>query len=333
MNGSWPQAIADGWHPLASMASLGRRPIARRVMDVSLVLFRGQAGPVVLRDRCPHRAMPLSLGRVEDGGVTCSYHGWRFGMQGRCLAVPGADTVPEISADAFPVVERAGLVWTSLAAQPAAFPALPVVFDDAALDRFWWLVEPSQARVLDAIENHVDPAHPHYLHPGLVRGWGPRRPVKVRLRIGPQGAEATYEENSRTQTWWPRLLEGTRARSIGRYYPPTIGQVVFENKNGFALSIAVVFVPERSGITRPFAHFATPRGLLPAWFKRWALKAFHVPVLSQDRRALARQAASIADSGGARYTHGPLDFLGPTIWKLAHGMDVPMEEQEAVIAL
>lgn len=40
-------------------------------------------------DCCPHQGAPLSDGEVQDGVVTCAWHGWRFGLaDGRWLDSP-----------------------------------------------------------------------------------------------------------------------------------------------------------------------------------------------------------------------------------------------------
>src|SRR5918997_3897383 len=66
------------------------RPLARTVDDTPLVLFRDTAHhAVALLDRCPHRNVPLSCGRVNDGLLQCCYHGWTFDGTGACRAVPG----------------------------------------------------------------------------------------------------------------------------------------------------------------------------------------------------------------------------------------------------
>lgn len=333
MSEPWPASVAAGWHPVALAADVKRKPLPRWLMGTPVVVFAGTSGPVVLVDRCPHRAMPLSLGRVADGAIECPYHGWRFAKGGVCVSVPGSDDLPANSARALPVIVRAGLVWTSLADEPAPFPALPPEMDDATLDTFWWAVSPAEARLLDAIENHLDPAHPHFLHPWIVRAPDKRKRVHVTVRVGPDGGEATYREDATASAWMPRLLEGHRTLSIGRYFPPTIGQVAFENERGPTLAISVVFAPEDHDRTRPFAHFATRKGALPAWLKRLVLTGFHVPVLRQDRRALAAQASNIARFGDAGVAIGPLDFLGPVIWRLANGQPQPVEEREVMVRL
>lgn len=323
---SWPAAVAAGWYPVAEAARLGRRPLARLLMDEPLVVFAGDEGPAVLRDHCPHRAMPLSRGRVAGGTIVCPYHGWAFGADGACRHVPGSATVPAIAAAALPVRVAAGLVWTTLGSGP--FPDLPSAMTMERLDRFWWTPRASTARVLDAVENHLDPAHPHHVHPWIVRAPHRRRRTRVRVAIDGAGAEATYVEDRQAGGLLSRLFEGHRTTSTGRLHPPTIADVRFDGPDGLRLSIAVVFVPESATVTRPYAHFATPRGRLPSPVKRWLLKAFHRPILAQDRRVLGQQATR---AGG--YAIGPLDFLGPAIWSFANGSPPPPGCEEAEIWL
>ena len=65
--------------------------MAVTIQNVPLVVFRGRAGaPAALVDRCPHRNVPLSEGRVTaEGTLECRYHGWQFDQHGACVDVPG----------------------------------------------------------------------------------------------------------------------------------------------------------------------------------------------------------------------------------------------------
>lgn len=321
---NWPAAIAEGWHPVAMIDELRRRPLPVTLMGEKLVLFRAGASVGVLRDRCPHRGAPLSLGRTAHDAISCPYHGWRFDRDGRCVEVPGAITCPAVSVKALPVRVEAGLIWTSLAEVPAAFPTLSAAMSDPSLDRFWWCLAPSEAGLLDALENHLDPAHPHILHPWLVRAPNRRRRTEVTVRSGAWGAEAVYVEARRNRALISAVMEGARARSIGRLWPPTIGEVRLESARGAMLSIAVVFSPVDDQHTRAFAHFASTRGILPAWLKRVLLKAFHWPVLQQDRRMLNLQQAHKTGEG---YEIGPMDVLARAIWRHTHAQACPDEER------
>lgn len=314
---------------MAFARDVGRKPLAANLMGRRLVLASDAEGVFGLEDRCPHRGLPLSRGRLSKGAVSCPYHGWSFGRDGRCLSVPGTERLGA-PATAIATVESAGLVWACLATEPPAFPVLPDIMLNDRVDRFWWRLEPSRAGLLDAVENHLDPTHPHLIHPWMVRSPKKRRPVEVRVRSGPWGAEALYVERSRPAALMPRLLEGRRAVSIGRLYGPTIAEVAFEGDAGLKLSILVVFTPEDEGLVRPWAHFATPRGVAPAWLKAVVLKAFHIPVLRQDRRILALQEDWRAND---RYATGPLDLIGPTIWRMANGQPEPERETSTTMML
>jgi len=85
-------------------------------------------------------------------------------------------------------------------------------------------------------------------------------------------------------------------------------------------------------MTRPWAHFATARGRAPGWAKRLVLKALHWPILSQDRRILALQQAW-RGAAPPPYATGPLDFMGPTIWRLANGQAKAESEQTVEVEL
>ena len=275
----------------------------------------------------------MSEGRVRDGTLECPYHGWRFARDGVCVLTPGSADPARHGAEALPALARAGLVWTTLNPNPPPFPALPRPVDEAGYDTFLWAVRPSSARLIDAVENLLDPAHPHFLHSGIVRTDAARRPVEVTVRTTPCHAEAVYLEEAKPSGLLPRLLEGKRGVSIGRFFPPAVGQVAFETEGKLRLAITVFFTPESPQSVRPFAHFATPRGRAPAFLKEWVLRAFHLPILGQDRAALAAQRANIERFGAPKYALGPLDFLLPAIQRLSNGEVLDPSEQTFEVAL
>jgi phenylpropionate dioxygenase-like ring-hydroxylating dioxygenase large terminal subunit len=327
----WPAGLVCAWHPVAYQHELGNRPLPVRLMDRPLVLFRGSKGIAALEDRCPHRNAPLSAGRIADGTIECPYHGWRFDGLGRCQLVPGSAQAAQASVKSLPVREYAGLLWTTLAAQPGPFPELPPEVADPDYDGFWWPLPPFRAAIGDAIENLVDPVHAYFLHPGLVRR--PRQPhaVDVEFTVESTSAAARYTEPREGMTWLQRFTEGSRTISRGRYRPPTSVQITFEDQSGVYASISVVFGPVGTGETRPFACFSTRRGLAPAWLKRIFILAFHRRVLAQDLDMLALQTDQCDRFGGPYYHQGPLDMFGPVIWAGLNGH--PLEPQHRQLQL
>ncbi len=327
MTDAWPVALAQGWHPVAYAHEVGKKPFAVSLMGHPLVLFRHENGVTALTNRCPHRNVPLSGGIVSQGALQCPYHGWRFDQNGECVEVPGSLSCPKIMTKSFAVTETSGLIWVSLSETPPPFPALLPEMGDDSFDHFWWPLPAAKARILDALENHLDPAHPHYLHPWLVRKPDQRKSVKAVLTTYANGAIAHYTEEM-TMGWLPRLFEGERKSSHGRLLAPCTGQVAFTDSKGMTIAITVIFSPEDHNRTRPFAHFASRKGRLPAWIKKHLIIAFHRNVLRQDKAMLATQVETITRFGKIDYTVGPLDLMGPVLWRLANGQPQKDEVRE-----
>src|SRR5438552_1790568 len=126
--------LADQWYVACRSTDLRRRPLARTILDEPLVLFRdGEGRPTALLDRCAHRNLPLSQGRVVDGLLECAYHGWRYGRDGACGLVPGLVGPDEDGKGRVvptrPVREEQGAVWVyagtgPLRGEPFRFPHL-----------------------------------------------------------------------------------------------------------------------------------------------------------------------------------------------------------------
>ena len=79
------EAATDGlteyWYPVLPSRQLGRRFRSVRLLGRDVVLIRDGGRIFALDDRCPHRHVPLSLGRKEfPGTVSCAYHGWTFDL-------------------------------------------------------------------------------------------------------------------------------------------------------------------------------------------------------------------------------------------------------------
>ena len=105
--------IRNAWYIAAWMHEVTEQPLARRILNEPVVLFRDKQGNIgALVDRCCHRAAPLSLGQVVDAGLQCGYHGLTFDCSGQCVFVPGQDKIPQKArVRSYPVVEKDEFVW------------------------------------------------------------------------------------------------------------------------------------------------------------------------------------------------------------------------------
>ncbi len=83
----------------------------------SIAVFREESGGLgALENRCAHRQLPLSCGRVEGQRLVCQYHGWKYEGSGRCAEIShelgkGREKMPKIAIRSYPIKERYGLIW------------------------------------------------------------------------------------------------------------------------------------------------------------------------------------------------------------------------------
>ena len=103
----------DYWYVLCESTELSGSLFARTILNMPLVAYRTPSGEaVVLEDFCPHRGLPLSLGKIESEGVRCGYHGMLVGRDGRCQSMPGQPHINRLrGVKGFAVVEKFGFVW------------------------------------------------------------------------------------------------------------------------------------------------------------------------------------------------------------------------------
>eukprot|EP00439_Symbiodinium_sp_Y106_P023783 s1101_g2.t3 len=109
---SWGEIFVwqKAWYPMAVIEDLdGTRPTKLQLLGEDLVAWvDGDGEWRVFEDRCPHRAVPLSEGRIEkDGTLMCSYHGWRFNGEGKVTAIPQATEAVEWGVHAAPTLSLA----------------------------------------------------------------------------------------------------------------------------------------------------------------------------------------------------------------------------------
>jgi phenylpropionate dioxygenase-like ring-hydroxylating dioxygenase large terminal subunit len=159
-----------------------------------LVLWRDARGGVrAFRDVCVHRGTALSLGRVEGDEIVCAYHGWRYGADGACTAIPQLAEPTRVPARAravvYPTCERYGLVWVALAAPARPIPDVPELDDPAwrvvRTGPFAWACDASRQ-----VENFTDFGHFAFVHPGLLGD--PAQPVVAPHDVTTDGAVLHY---------------------------------------------------------------------------------------------------------------------------------------------
>ena len=116
----------NAWYVAALATEVeGEALFSRRLLDTPVMIYRRKDGtPVAMRDRCPHRFLPLSMGKRDGDDVVCLYHGLKFDCSGQCSHNPhGNQHIPAAAkVQTFPLVERYGFLWIWMGDRELANP-------------------------------------------------------------------------------------------------------------------------------------------------------------------------------------------------------------------
>ena len=160
------------WHPVAGVSEFDEKTIKPvRFFGEDLVLFRGAAGTFgLIPRRCHHRGADLSYGFVEEDGIRCHYHGWKYDCAGSCVDRPFDTTVAKERkvvlgkpGPGYLARVKAGLLWIYMGPMPA--PELPDWEVFSWPHTFKQIVTAEiPCNWFQCQENTVDPVHFEWLH-------------------------------------------------------------------------------------------------------------------------------------------------------------------------
>lgn len=161
--------LKNVWYVAAWDHEIGRSLTPLTILGEPVVLYRTEAGKTAaLEDACPHRKLPLSMGRLKGDDVECGYHGLTFDCSGACTRVPGAERIPHVArVRSYPVAEAYGLVWIWMGDPALADPGK--IFPVAHYGDPSWGTNRGDAMVVDChylylTDNLLDPSHVAWVH-------------------------------------------------------------------------------------------------------------------------------------------------------------------------
>jgi len=167
--------IKDCWYVAAwDHEVLSDTLLARGIIGESVLIYRTSDGtPVAINNRCAHRHAPLSSGRREGDSIRCMYHGLKYASDGRCIEIPGQDTVPaKMCVRSYPVVEKHRWLWVWMGDAAKADESL--IPDAWANKHAEWRYKPGyihyKTDYLLICDNLLDFSHLSYVHETTLGG-------------------------------------------------------------------------------------------------------------------------------------------------------------------
>jgi phenylpropionate dioxygenase-like ring-hydroxylating dioxygenase large terminal subunit len=290
--------VRNQWYVAAWDKEVGRKPLARTVCGQPVVVYRKlDGGAVVLEDACPHRLLPLSMGKVEGDGIRCGYHGLLVDDCGRAADMPGQEAPPKLKARTYPVLERFRFVWVWIGdpalADPAKLPDLWFCEDEAwAFDGDVYRVQ-CDYRLL--VDNLMDLSHETYVHPGSIgQEEITSAPIETRL----EGREVVVE----------RWMKGIDAPPFWRTFLRKDGLVDrwqvcrFQLPAAIAIEVGVAPVgtgaPEgdrSQGVEGVVVNFMSPESATSCWYYWGMARKFDVRDAGLSERMRQAQAGVFAE--------------------------------------
>jgi len=257
--------LKNCWYAAAFSDEVTPTPLARTLLDMPVVLYRGESGrPVALADRCPHRFVPLSTGKVIGEDLQCGYHGLRFDCSGRCVGNPhnGGKPLGSASVESFHLHEQYGFIWI--------WPGDPSLADPTLLPDFFflrdekcWRVQTGALRVLGnyqlVTDNLLDLTHAPYLHPGFkMPGVTPEQQLAATTtKVERQGDTVVYHRlrkglppNQATIDLFDFPPDPCVTRTHMHWHPPSL--ISFDNGTKYEGQ------DDMEGFWFPQAHCITP---------------------------------------------------------------------------
>jgi phenylpropionate dioxygenase-like ring-hydroxylating dioxygenase large terminal subunit len=233
-------ALREFWYAVAYSADLVDDPAQITLFGDAYVIWRDTDGVVsAALDACPHRGARLSQGWVDEGCITCPYHGWRFDIAGRCVEVPQSPGLPIPGRARLASVhagERYGLVWVCVAEEARApIPDLAELVDpDFTLVHE--LMESWEVCAPRCVDNALDVSHLSFVHRATVGDAG--SPVLSDYRVERDGTSVRFS-TSYTARVTPEMrrntgltVDTTTRTTHGELVQPLVFRGVLEYENG-----------------------------------------------------------------------------------------------------
>ncbi len=188
--------LRNYWYVAALDEEVRDRPLGRTILGEPVVLFRTADGALhAFEDRCPHRQLPLSMGKIVGDALQCHYHGLRFDGSGICVRVPGQDRVPhQARVRTYPVVERYRWIWIWMGDPALADPS-------AQICDFHWLQDPEwgakpsylhvEANWQLVVDNLLDLTHLAFVHETTIGNMALVEHAAVKVQRAPNNVLVT----------------------------------------------------------------------------------------------------------------------------------------------
>jgi phenylpropionate dioxygenase-like ring-hydroxylating dioxygenase large terminal subunit len=271
--GSW-------WYPVMWSEQVTDNPVGIKITGRNVMFVRDHGKVYALHDRCPHRGVPLSLGKKQfPRTLSCPYHGWTYDLSSGVLAAvitdgPDSPICGKVRVQTYPVEERLGLVWIFIGDSDGRPPPVEVAIPRELLENEFSLggrIDVRSGGWRFAAENGFDEGHAKYLHRNSLWRLFKMMPTWTKTRVIP--TEGGWITRVQDEAHWDATFPGLGTWTSKRWWRRG-GQMLHTKPSQAAKKvdpvIAALDVPGNQHIRLP--------GLLRIVHTRFIHYEWYVPV-------------------------------------------------------
>lgn len=300
------------WYIVAESKELKKnQALARTLFNEWLVIFRDENGkPVVLQDKCLHRNIQLSKGKVISGKLRCGYHGWTYDGTGQVVSIPAEGPgEPRRSrcAQKYQALEQDDYIYVRLEDRHEDIKPFKMPQYKAKGYTTIRLQNEFENTVTNCAENFVDIPHTTFVHPGIFRNPGSER-ISATVSRENGSVRVVYKGEKKNFGLFSFFLnpKGKPVEHTDEFFMPNVTSVNywFGSKHFIITSQSVPLSEDR---TLVYTDLTYNYGIWN-WPSRPIVKRHGQAIIDQDVEILKWQMETIKKFG-ANFQNSPCDII------------------------
>lgn len=301
------------WYIAATSKSVKRKPFASKILDEPILLFRDNNLKVTaLFDRCPHRNVHLSNGKVINNRIQCPYHGWEFNTQGQCEYIPSSCQGESIPGNAktkvYPTIEKQGYIWVWIGDREPQADETPFDLPFYGSNKWKHITFETTINnsVENVIENFIDCPHTGYVHGGLFRNPA-NHFASTLIKTFENGITIEIDEENQANSILSKLLTttGHEVSHQDKFILPSTTQVSYGFGPKKQIIGCQISIPIEDFKTKVYVYVTWQLGLISKFIKP-IVPLIGKVVMKQDLVILEEQ-GQIIQQLGQNFTSAPAD--------------------------
>ena len=254
--------LENAWYAAALSKEVERgKMFSRKLLGSKVLMYRDSSGrAVAMRDRCPHRFVPLSGGTLdEQDNIVCPYHGLKFNGDGQCVHNPhGQGQIPpNAKVETYPLLEKYGFLWIWMGEEEADPSQLGDWSEldngpDTGVAHTYMKLDCNYELIID---NVMDLSHVDHVHSEIISTRGKLSPMVPRPKIENDTVTTNWEwEQQPAMLIFNQFLPDHEAEA--RHY----FQITWSAPANIQLSVGATQEPEGwdNKVSQYDLHTATP---------------------------------------------------------------------------